>query len=255
MYIYCLNKLSRFFKITIAMKHKLILTLLLSLLMTSTVIGQVKLSENISPRKTYVTSLDIDKVYHKETGHKIPKSDFNKIVKDNPGVFLEKQTDDEGNLQRYLYDPNNQINGGMNLLKSYISDSIAFPNFRVSTIDGEKIELKDLIGKLVILRFESGTLGVQLNMPWIEELDEKINALNNKEAVEAIIIIDSAEEEAEKQINLSNSNFKLVADGLKIKEKYFIRQTPTTLLIGINGQLIGVYRNSDEIVLEEHLNK
>ena len=32
---------------------------------------------------------------------------------------------------------------GMNLLKSYISDSIAFPNFRVSTIDGEKIELKD----------------------------------------------------------------------------------------------------------------
>ena len=143
----------------------------------------------------------------------------------------------------------------MNLLKSYISDSIAFPNFRVSTIDGEKIELKDLIGKLVILRFESGTLGVQLNMPWIEELDEKINALNNKESVEAIIIIDSTEEEAEKQINLSNSNFKLVADGLKIKEKYFINQTPTTLLIGINGQLIGVYRNSGEIMLKEHLNK
>lgn len=237
------------------MKSKIVLALLFSFLMTNAIVGQVKLSENISPRKTYVTSLDIDKVYHKETGHKIPKSDFNKIVKDNPGVFLEKQTDDEGNLQRYLYDPNNQINGGMNLLKSYISDSIAFPNFRVSTIDGEKIELKDLIGKLVILRFESGTLGVQLNMPWIEELDEKINALNNKESVEAIIIIDSTEEEAEKQINLSNSNLKLVADGLKIKEKYFINQTPTTLLIGINGQLIGVYRNSGEIMLKEHLNK
>ena len=235
------------------MNRKIVLALLLSFLMTDVIVGQIKSTKGLPQRKSYTTKLDINKVYYKETEQKIPDSVFDKIVKDNPRIFLEKETDDEGNILRYLYDSNNQINGGMELLNSYIADSIPFPNFRVSTIEGEKIELKDLKGKLVIIRFESEIGGLQFNMPWIKELDEKINALNNKEDVAAIIIFEASEDEARKHIDLSDSNFKLVADGLKIKEKYFIHQTPVTLLIGQNGKLIGVYKNSKEIKLEEHL--
>lgn len=236
------------------MKSKLFLSLLLSFLMINVIVGQERTTSSLPHRRSYVIKIDKNKLYYKETGQKIPYSEFDKIVEDRPGTFLEKETDDEGNLIRYLYDPNNQNgDGGMKLLKSYISDNIPFPNFRISTINGEKIELNDLNGKLVILRFESDTRNFQYNMPWIEKLDEKINALNNKEEVEAIIILEASEDDVRKHINLANSNFKLVADGLKIKEKYFIKQTPLTILIGQNGKLIGLYRNINEIRLEDHL--
>ena len=236
------------------MRSKISLILLFSIYMTSAMIGQEKLSREISQRKTYVTKFDKSKVIYKETGQKIPNSELLKIVEDNPRVFLENETDDEGNVLRYLYDPNNQNgNGAKKILDSYISGDVPFPNFRVSTIDGEKIELKDLKGKLVILRFESKLIGLQFNKPWIEELDEKINALVNKEEIEAIIIVESPQEEIIEAIDLSNSNFKIVANGLKIKEKYFINQTPTTLLIDKNGKLIGIYRNNYKIKLEDHL--
>jgi cytochrome oxidase Cu insertion factor (SCO1/SenC/PrrC family) len=222
--------------------------------MTSAMIGQEKLSREISQRKTYVTKFDKSKVIYKETGQKIPNSELLKIVEDNPRVFLENETDDEGNVLRYLYDPNNQnVDSAKKILDSYISGDVPFPNFRVSTIDGEKIELKDLKGKLVILRFESKLIGLQFNKPWIEELDEKINALVNKEEVEAIIIYQASEDEIREDVELTDTNFKLVADGRKIAQKYYINQTPTTFLIDKNGKLIGIYRNIYKIKLEDHL--
>ena len=236
------------------MRSKISLILLFSIYMTSAMIGQEKLSREISQRKTYVTKFDKSKVIYKETGQKIPDPELLKIVEDNPSVFLEKETDDEGNVLKYIYDPNNQNgDGAKKILDSYISGDVPFPNFRVSTIDGEKIELKDLKGKLVILRFESKLIGLQFNKPWIEELDEKINALVNKEEVEAIIIYQASEDEIREDVELTDTNFKLVADGRKIAQKYYINQTPTTFLIDKNGKLIGIYRNIYKIKLEDHL--
>ena len=236
------------------MRSKISLILLFSIYMTSAMIGQEKLSREISQRKTYVTKFDKSKVIYKETGQKIPNSELLKIVEDNPRVFLENETDDEGNVLRYLYDPNNQnVDSAKKILDSYISGDVPFPNFRVSTIDGEKIELKDLKGKLVILRFESKLIGLQFNKPWIEELDEKINALVNKEEVEAIIIYQASEDEIREDVELTDTNFKLVADGRKIAQKYYINQTPTTFLIDKNGKFIGIYRNIYKIKLEDHL--
>ena len=236
------------------MRSKISLILLFSIYMTSAMIGQEKLSREISQRKTYVTKFDKSKVIYKETGQKIPNSELLKIVEDNPRVFLENETDDEGNVLRYLYDPNNQnVDSAKKILDSYISGDVPFPNFRVSTIDGEKIELKDLKGKLVILRFESKLIGLQFNKPWIEELDEKINALVNKEEVEAIIIYQASEDEIREDVELTDTNFKLVADGRKIAQKYYINQTPTTFLIDKNGKLIVIYRNIYKIKLEDHL--
>ena len=236
------------------MRSKISLILLFSIYMTSAMIGQEKLSREISQRKTYVTKFDKSKVFYKETGQKIPNSELLKIVEDNPRVFLENETDDEGNVLRYLYDPNNQnVDSAKKILDSYISGDVPFPNIRVSTIDGEKIELKDLKGKLVILRFESKLIGLQFNKPWIEELDEKINALVNKEEVEAIIIYQASEDEIREDVELTDTNFKLVADGRKIAQKYYINQTPTTFLIDKNGKLIGIYRNIYKIKLEDHL--
>ena len=177
-------------------------------------------------------------------------------MEDNPSVFFEKETDDEGNIIRYLYDPNDQNgDGAKKILDSYISGDVPFPNFKVTTIDGEKIELKDLIGKLVILRFEDQGVALKFNKPIIEILDEKINALDNKEEVEAIIIYQASEDEIRENVELTDTNFKLVTNGLKLAQKYYLNQTALTLLIDQNGKLIDIYRNVYKIKLEDHLSK
>lgn len=237
------------------MKSKIVLALLFSFLMTNASIGQVKLSSEIAQRKSYVTKLDKNKVFYKETGQKIPDPELLKIVEDNPSVFLEKETDDEGNVLKYIYDPNNQNgDGAKKILDSYISGDVPFPNFKVTTIDGEKIELKDLKGKLVIIRFEGQGIALKFNKPIIEILDEKINALVNKEEVEAFIIYQASEDEIRENVELTDSNFKLVANGLKLAQKYYLNQTALTLLIDQDGKLIDIYRNIYKIKLEDYLN-
>lgn len=238
------------------MKSKIILALLFSFLMTNAIVGQVKLSDAIQHRKSYGEKFHISKVFYKETGQKIPESEFSKIVEDNPRVFLEKETDDEGNVLKYLYDPNNQNgDGAKKILDSYISGDVPFPNFKVSTIDGEEIELKDLSGKLVIILFEAGGKSLEFNKPIIENLDEKINALGNKNEVEAIVIYKASESEVREAVKPTDTNFKLVADGGKIAQKYYVNQTPTAFLIDQNGKLIDViYRILYKIKLEDYLN-
>lgn len=233
------------------MKSKIVLALLFSFLMTNVVVSQEK-ERTVSPqRKYYVDEFNKNEIYYKETGQKIPYSEFFKIAEDNPRIFLERETDDEGNIIRQLYDPNDQSgDGAKKILDSYISGDVPFPNFSVTTIDGEKIELKDLNGKLVIILFESQGRALKFNKRIIEELDEKINALNSKENVEAIVIYRASEDEIREDVKLTNSNFKLVADGSMIALKYYIYQTPTVLLIDQNGKLIDINRNSNKIKLE-----
>lgn len=236
------------------MKSKIVLALLLFFLTTNALVGQIKLSNEISQRKSYVTKFDKSKVFYKETLQKIPDPEFLKIVEDNPRTFFERETDDEGNLIRYLYDPNDQKgDGAKKILDSYIAGDVPFPNFKVTTIDGEKIELKDLKGKLVILRFEGQGVALKFNKPIIEILDEKINALDNKEEVEAIIIYQAPEDEVRENVELPHTNFKLVADGRKIAQKYYLNQTALTLIINQDGKLIDIYRNVYKIKLEDYL--
>ena len=237
------------------MKSKLILALLFSFLMANAVVGQEKEIIVSEHERRYVSDFDLNKVYHKETGQKISELEFSKIVNDNSRAFFEKETDDEGNLIRHLYDPNNQIDGGDKIMNTYITEDVPFPNFSVTTIDNEKIALKDQIGKLTIVRFELATKTFQHKKHEVEALDKKINALGLQEDVEAIIIFRSPEDEVREAFNLTNSNFKVVANGYKIIQKYYINRFPTTLLIDQNGGLIGIYTDSGEIELEEHLNK
>lgn len=236
------------------MKSKIVLALLFSFLMSNAIVGQVKLSDAIQHRKSYSEKMDTNIVFYKETGKKIPESVIFKIVKDNPRVFFETETDAEGNVLKYLYDPNNQNgDGAKKILDSYISGDVPFPNFKVTTIDGEKIELKELKGKLVLILFESEGRALKFNKSIIENLDEKINALVNKEEVEAIVIYKASEDEVREDVKLNDTNFKLVADGRKIANKYYINKTPVTFLINKDGKLIDIYRNFYKIKLEDYL--
>lgn len=237
------------------MKGELLIVLMISFLMSNAILAQDSII-GVNFTRTFVDKdFDPNKVYYKETGLKVSLSEFRKITQENPKIYFEREIDAEGNVIRYLYNPGNQNGRGDGILNANVSENVAFPNFKLKTIDKKKIELKNLVGKLVILRFELEANSFRFKKQEIEELDKKINSLSNKENVEAIIIFGCSEDEVRKGFNLTNSNFELVANGQNFIFKYNIHQFPSTLLIDKNGKLIENYSDSENIVIEEHINK
>ena len=225
------------------MKGKLLIVLTISFMITNLALGQgltrTMVDNDFSP----------DKVYYKQTGEKMPLSEFRRITQGR--VYFEREIDEEGHVIRYFYDPNNQKDRIWNTLP----EKALVPNFKLTTIDNKRIELKKLTGKLVILRFELEANSFRFNKQEIAALDKKINALSNKNDVEAIIIFSCGEDEVRKGFDIANSNFKLVAGGENFIIKYDIHRFPTTLLIDQEGKLIENLSNPESVVLEDYLKK
>lgn len=235
------------------MTIKLLLALTISFLLCISTFSQ-DAKFGITHTRTIVSyDFDPGKVYVKKSGAKIPLDEFNKLIRENPKLQFEREYDESGNIIRYLYDPDNQTGNYKESTISIDSERTLFPNFKVVTIDRKKIELKDLLGKLVILRFEIEAVGFRFKKNEIEELDKKINALKNKEVVEAIIIFQCSADEVRSGFDLIGSNFKLVADGFNFIDKFDIHRFPSTLLIDQNGILIGNYPESRDIQIEQFL--
>jgi peroxiredoxin len=235
------------------MKNRVLIILAISFMM-----GTAAYSQNQQIGKSYTRSFvdkdfSLDKVYNKATGAKVSERDYRKIHEENPKLYLEREIDEEGHVVRYLYDPNNPTVSDKPNLMTNIPEKGSVPNFKLTAIDGNKIELNKLQGKLVIVRFEKGAGDFRFKKNEIADLDKKINSLKNKENIEAIIIFECPEDEVRKGFDLKDSNFKLIADGRIFGIKYDVHFYPTTLLIDQNGKLIKVFFYSDDINLEEYM--
>lgn len=232
------------------MKGKLLIVLTISFMITNFTLGQESKAGANFTRTMVDKDFSPDKVYYKETGKKMPLSEF-RIITQGGRVYFEREIDEEGNVIRYFYDPNNQKDRTV----STIAEKTLLPNFKLTTIDKKHIELKNLIGKLVILRFELEANSFRFKKQEIAALDKKINALSNKNDVEAIIIFSCGEDEVRKGFDIDNSNFKLVAGGENFIIKYDIHTFPSTLLIDQDGKLIENLSNTEDIILEDYLKK
>jgi len=211
-------------------------------------------SQNQQIKRSFVDKdWNINKVYYKATGAKVSESDFYKINQEHPRLHLEREIDEEGHVMRYLYDPNNQTVSDKPNLLTNIPEKGTVPNFKLTAIDGKKIELANLQGKLVILRFEQGASDFRFKKNEIADLDKKINSLKNKDNVEAIIIFQCPEDEIRKGFDLKDSNFKLIPNGQNFAIKYDVHFYPSTLLIDQSGKLIKVYFNSEDINLDQYI--
>ncbi|MEZ2414508.1 peroxiredoxin family protein [Muriicola sp. E247] len=196
--------------------------------------------------------LDTDLIYNKTTGEKISEKEFRKLVKLNPRLNLERLYDARGNIIRYIYDPNNQNVPQRRYPYSVAPKGKPYPNFILNTTNEEQIELEKLKGKLVIVRFELFSSGLRFKQNEVEDLDQKINALDNQEEIESIIIFGVGKEEVEKGFSLANTNFKLVSDGEIFFDKYQIDRFPMTALIDKEGNLIDYFKYSEDIDFKNH---
>lgn len=233
------------------MKYSIVIILIAILLNGTTAYSQEGVI-GIAYTKSYVDKdFHVSKVYYKGTDTQVPEETFNQLVEEHPNLFLESIIDSEGRVTRYVYDPNLKDSESQ-----IISDSDKkedFANFKLTTISNETIELSELKGKIVILRFEMEATTFRFKKHEIQELDDKINGLENPDAVAAIIIFDTSKSNVEKGFDLKDSNFKLVANGKNFIEKYGIRFFPSTLVIDQNGNLIDTFKHMDEIDLESYL--
>lgn len=235
------------------MKNKLLAILSISFIIVTTAYSQNQQIATSYKRPFIDKDWDLNKIYYKATGLKISVDEYHKLHQQFQRLYWEREINEEGHVVRYLFDPNDQNKNGKPNLMTNIPEKGAVPNFKLTAIDGEKIELKNLQGKLVIVRFERDA-GVRFNKNEIAELDKKINSLKNKENIEAIIIFECSEEEVRKGFDLKDSNFKLIADGQNFSFKYDVHLYPTSLLIDQNGKLIKVFFYSDGINPEEYVN-
>ena len=189
-------------------------------------------------KKRIDTEFNIDKLYNKKTGKRVSQKEFEKLVKQNPNLPLERVYDNIGNTVKYFYDPDKSNSLSTSNSDEPVEIGAYYPELIFKTIDGEKIRLKDLKGKMVILRFEMEADTFRFKKHEIEEMDQGINETQRGSEIEAIIIFDATEQQIRKGFDLTNSNFKLVPNGFNFQRKMNIRSFPSTIILDKQGRLM-----------------
>ncbi|WP_157480518.1 TlpA family protein disulfide reductase [Gillisia sp. CAL575] len=202
------------------------------------------------------TEFSIDKLFNKNTGKKISEKEFGVLVTNNPNLQLERIYDNKGNIVKYLYNPDKENSVSTNN-KDFetLEKGEYFSKLVFKTIDGETIKIKDLKGKMVILRMEMEADTFRFKKHEIADLDAKINLSNKKSEIAAIIIFDATKQQIHKGFDLIDSNFKLIPDGYNFHQKLNIRYFPTTLILDKKGKLIREFQRTDEIDILDLLSK
>lgn len=234
------------------MKEKKLIIMLFFIV--SITFGQQKITQKLT--RTQVESIDFSKTYNKNTGKKIRKDDYYKLLKNGQNIELEKIIGTNGKVLKYLISVSKTNHSIINSRKKPVSKGELFPNFIAKTIDNKKIELNKLKGKIIILRFELEANSFRFKKQEIKEIDnliDKIQEKNNK--VKAIIFFASNKLEIQQGFDLPDSNFEIIPNALNFQEKYSITGFPTTIVIDKNGRLVDYYKYMDEINLEEIINK
>ncbi len=201
------------------------------------------------------TEFSIDKLYNKKTGKRVSQKEFEKLIKQNQNLSIEPVYDNKGNIVKYFYDPDESNSLSTSNIDESVKIGAYYPELIFKTIDGETIKLKDLKGKMVILRFEMEADTFRFRKLEIEEMDQGINESQRGSEIEAIIIFDATKHQIRKGFDLTNSNFKLVPNGVNFQRKMNIRRFPSTVILDKQGRLIEELPMSEGIDILELLNK
>jgi len=109
------------------------------------------------------------------------------------------------------------------------------PPFNVTSIDGEKLDLAALRGKVVVLNFWFiGCAPCRVEMPGLNQL---VSEFKGKDVVFIAFATDAAEE-LQTFLKEKSFNYRIVPAASKTAEAYEVNAYPTHVIIGKDGQII-----------------
>jgi peroxiredoxin len=186
-------------------------------------------------------------VYNKQTGQKLTEEETNNLIKEYPGIIFERVYDKYGSLEKLLFDPGNILTGKVMFRneENQIKPGELFPEFVFKTIDGEKVDSKNLQDSWVLLRFE--LLSIMINQEEITSLEKQIDEFKLENKLTAVILLNDTKTNIKQNVKPMDSVFKIVADGRNFHERFNITKFPTTILIDKNGVVHGYYYRNEQI--------
>ena len=215
-------------------------------------------AQNDTSIQRTVTKVDnqfsLDKLYNKVTGKKLTRADFIELVNKNPNLDLEKVYDNSGNVIKYLYDPRN-LNSNNNSRYKALQPGDKFPEFVFKTLEGKTVNIKDLKGKLVIVRMEMEADTFRFKKYEIENLDQAINQSQRKSEIVAVILFRADKNTVERGFDLKNSNFIPIPSADNFQDQLNIKYFPSTMLLDKEGRVMKIYKSSNVIDIEKALDE
>lgn len=217
-------------------------------------------AQNTIKRKPFVAhtqKMESVKILLKSTGKEMTeKEQQDAYIKHGSYINLEPVIDERGNIIHYIFDPEKPVHKGPKEIKEMnVSIGEKFPNFILTTTDNEVINLQELKGKTVLIRFELNTISLNVPSEDISTIDKELKSLSSEltNNLEAIAIFGSSQEEIKKELKDSYTNFKLIPDGWNFFRKYSVYRFPTTIIIDKNGILVKQFSATEKLNLKEVL--
>ncbi len=198
---------------------------------------------------TKTIDIDLNEVYNKNTGEKMDPEKVVQLIRNNSNIQLEPFFGEDGKVSRFYYFPE-----ASSVIGTVTTDRIEagkpFPEFKMKTTEGKIVRLKDLKGKVVILHFGLDTMRFRYDE--LENLNTKIDALDKKEDVEALVVMEGSATSLGPKFNLEISNFALVNEASGFIRKCGLRRFPSTIVLDAEGKLIGIFKEVEEIHLASY---
>ncbi|WP_250655796.1 TlpA disulfide reductase family protein [Alkalimarinus coralli] len=111
------------------------------------------------------------------------------------------------------------------------------PDFSLTTLDQQAINLSDYKGKVVVLNFwATYCIPCRIEMPSLEKFSQKHQA-NDVEVV-AISLDEGKEKAIQSLVNKMNLTFPIALEGQSAGDNYQVSVLPVTYIIGKQGELL-----------------
>lgn len=184
-------------------------------------------------------------VYNKSTGELISNQEFVKIIKLNPNIALEHVINKYGEIESFIYDPENKDNIRTIDTTRRIKPGQHFPPFVMNSLKNEIIDSDKLLGRIVVIQFYAYFLDPFFKRVTIDDFETLKQELDDNNDMVFITVTKSNVEEIQERIDISNFHFKIVPDGRNFFERYFINEVCAFTLIDKSGRLVSYYDNKD----------
>jgi len=140
-----------------------------------------------------------------------------------------------------------------NLKKGVEENRVAAPDFSVETIDGKKLSLKNLKGKVVVLNFWATWCGpCRREIPELNSLVEKYKGSSD---VVFVAITNDLKERVANYLSQNEFKYTIAFDTDGVYEKYNVTAVPTHIIIDRNGfifsRIVGSLPRMDEVLSQK----